>query len=93
MINTANFVKPDGKVSFLRKEYNYLFDVEQLLRWRAEKGQYYYYINDLYSVIQAYDENIAYDDNNYELGNYFQTREEAEEMRNKIINLLKERKI
>ena len=63
-------------------------------RWRAEKGDMYYF-NDTFKgslilgcTIEEFDE-IDY--NRFEEGNYFQTREEAQEYAEKIKKLLTER--
>lgn len=55
-------------------------------RWRAEKGGRYYYIdtNDKTSVRNNTDIRYEDDDDSYNVGNYFQTQEEAERAIEKI---------
>ena len=83
---------PAGYVRSIRSEYEYLFDVEKLPRWRAERGQIYYHISGLCEVITGYDDYLGYDNNHYELGNYFKTKEEAEKFCSKMIKLFEDRK-
>ena len=62
-------------------------------RWRAAKGQEYYYLNNSNLDIISNNEGILLlsDEYRYKIGNYFQTRKEAEEYRKKIIDLLTKR--
>jgi conserved domain protein len=49
-------------------------------RWRAENEGWYYYILSNYSlVVFAIDHRFTDDNNRYETGNYFKTKEEAKE--------------
>lgn len=48
--------------------------------WRAELGQTYSYITSEYSVVITNETNTSVDDNRYDVGNYFATREEALEV-------------
>lgn len=57
--------------------------IEKLPRWRAEIGGSYYSIG-ICGVINPNDVRAASDDKNYEAGNYFKTREEAERVAKKI---------
>lgn len=51
-------------------------------RWRAEKNDEYFFIND-YGIVLSLEETYSNEDNyNYELGNYFKTDEEAR----KVVN-------
>jgi hypothetical protein len=47
-------------------------------RWRAEKGQSYYYLDTVGRVQEASAVHKDYDDIRYDMGNYFQTHEQAE---------------
>lgn len=47
-------------------------------RWRAEENEVYYYIDSDDFVNEIIDCRINKDDERYNLGNYFQTREEAQ---------------
>ena len=51
-------------------------------RWRAEDFKNYYYINNASDICDSTEEKCDIDNERYELGNYFQTEEEAQ----KIIN-------
>ena len=59
-------------------------------RWRAKEGRPYYYINERIEVQYNFDRNKKYDDKQHETGNYFETKEEAEKVANKIRQILKE---
>ena len=86
------YVMPTGSARSIRLEHDYLFDVEKLPRWRAERGQMYYYISGLCEVITGFDDYLGYDNNHYELGNYFKKKEEAEKFCLKMIKLFEDRK-
>lgn len=85
------FVDPNGDAQCIDKESEYLFDVEELPRWRAEKGKTYYIVTELCNVRSNLDDYTPYDDWHHELGNYFHTREEAEEMSKQIYDLFMQR--
>lgn len=50
---------------------------EEPTRWRANKGEIYYFIETDGSVHFIYEIGLKYDDAKYEIGNYFKTEEEA----------------
>lgn len=61
-------------------------------RWRAAKGEKYFHISStLNEIFSKPEQNVLMDYDCYKNGNYFQTREEAEEYRKKIIDLLTKR--
>ena len=63
-------------VDYVNEEYGIL------KRWRAEKNDEYFFINN-YGIILNLEETYSNEDNyNYELGNYFKTDEEAR----KVVN-------
>ena len=58
-------------------------------RWRAERGEYYYYINSM-GLIQFNTETHDSADNRlYEIGNYYQTYELAEKARDFVLQAYK----
>lgn len=87
------YVEPDGYVRFLEYDYAYLFDVEELPRWRAPQGKQYYYITSLYMINKIPDHYQSFNDRHYEIGNYFATLEEAEEMRNNLLFQLTSKRV
>lgn len=90
--NWIYFVKPNGEATnLMSEEFYFLFDIKELPRWRAENNKTYLYIDDEMGIYEDSDCRGSVSDNRYENGNYFRTREEAEEMRDKIIKLLKSR--
>ena len=66
-----------------RKKDNQNLCLEYLIlekvRWRAEKGEMYCFVNSLGEIDFKEDWGNIVDDNFYKLGNYFQTIEEAKE--------------
>lgn len=63
-------------------------DSPQPKRWRANRGEYYWYI-DSFEVCLGQEDDVSYNDKRYNIGNYFRTREEAAEMAVKFRDLLK----
>ena len=61
-------------------------------RWRAEPGGEYYIICTTMDVIKLYDIRESSDNKLHKNGNYFRTREEAEEMAEKIKKVLLQNK-
>ena len=73
-----------------RDDYDYsVIDFNNLpkrpKRWRAEVGQRYYYVDMYFGVSSFMEEYSNVDTELYNLGNYFQTEKEAEEMK-KVFN-------
>lgn len=73
----------NGKEVIISQEsYDALAEaVKPVKDWRAEKGDYYYYVDDLGEVDGDEEEVYDSDDYRYTTGNYFQTKEEAEAYR------------
>lgn len=62
------------------------------LRWRAEKGEYYYTIiveSGTFKIINQMEDGHRIHDLRYESGNYFHTEEEAQEKLNQINTIIK----
>lgn len=57
-------------------------------RWRAEHGELYYYIYENTKIGYKGDWGSADDDKNYEAGNYFQTKAQAQAVADKIKQIL-----
>lgn len=53
---------------------------------RVDKGELYYYLNDLFEVIPKSDEYQSRDTKRWRAGNYFTQKEEAEAIREKLIS-------
>lgn len=58
------------------------------LRWRAARDRAYYTIESTITVIESIEYGDRYDDDRYKCGNYFRTREEAQEIAEKIKKIL-----
>lgn len=66
------------------------YESPKVEKWRANIGNIYYHINRFGECVESADVRVLIDDNLYNSGNYFKTKEEAEEMANKIKELLKQ---
>ena len=60
--------------------------------WRANKGEFYYYIVDFIFSTSYVDERSLDDDFNYKIGNYFKTKEQADKVAKEIENILNKHK-
>jgi hypothetical protein len=49
----------------------------ETLRWRAERHSYYYYVSAYGGICDYTDDRSSFDDNMWNVGNYFKTEEEA----------------
>ena len=58
-------------------------------RWRAEKGERYWYVGSYGGVESTTDTRMCTDDCRYAIGNYYRTREEAEAMAEKFKKWMK----
>lgn len=85
------FVDPNGNVECANKKFKYLFDVEELPRWRAKFDEEYWYIDDAIKVRCTTEELSRIDEDRYVGLNYFQTEGEAEEYCRRIEKILEER--
>lgn len=63
--------------------------VRQEVRMKMERQKTYWTIGNSGSVFEIYDQNHPFDDFRYEIGNYFATRSQAEEMARKLKAVLK----
>lgn len=69
------------------KRINEKYGIEK--RWRAKRGNMYYFIKDSdFTVNQDFEEYLTIDSSRYELGNYFKTKELANEKVKEIKEIL-----
>lgn len=91
-VNSKKWYESEMKVNDLMK-----IEVEELVENNAYrkmfKGEAYYFINDEGSIVEDEEDFSIVDDNRYEFGNYFESKEEAEECRELIIKTIKAFKI
>jgi hypothetical protein len=59
-------------------------------RWRAKSNCFYYYVDSTSKVGSCRDFYVSVDDERYEIGNYFKTKKEAENVAKKIEQIFKE---
>lgn len=64
-------------------------DAPKPKRWRAKKNCEYYYINSRAEVVVDLEASTVVDNKQFNIGNYFRTKEEAEEMAVKFKQMLK----
>ena len=67
-------------------------ELEKLTRWRAEKGCDYYHLDSNANVELEKDYYTKYDNDKYDVGNYFKTREAAERVAEQIREIFKNSK-
>ena len=65
-------------------DFNNLPKKQEPKRWRAEVGEIYYSFFSNFEIVDYYEYNSSGNDEDYDLGNYFQTKEEAQEVANKL---------
>jgi hypothetical protein len=59
--------------------------VEEFKRWRASKMEYYYFLNVNGDTIKSGEMLHKHDNYRYSIGNYFETKEECEYYKNKLL--------
>lgn len=91
LIIRGGIIEEDNKPFIIKNEdEKYIQEIVNLLnekygtpkRWRADDGERYYYIDSHQRILNNTDLRHSYDDMRYELGNYFQTEEEAQRVIN-----------
>lgn len=73
-----------NKCAEIEKKINELEKKASEVRWKAEKGDSYYYSYSSGEIVSAYDSCDSRATSQYNIGNYFRTREEAEKTIEKI---------
>jgi hypothetical protein len=92
--NRVYFIMPDNYICTVSINSTYgkyiMATAEEIkpLRWRAERNGNYYLVNTTMDSIEVRDYRTPLDDDHYNCGNYFRTREEAQEMAEKIKKVL-----
>lgn len=80
------------KLAEINKKWNAETKQIENVRWRAEKGNPYYYIIGWDTIVGTTDERLACDDSRYCTNNYFKTHEVAEKTMAKIREIFKKSK-
>jgi len=70
------------------KEKCLMFDGQNVVRWRADVNKDYFYTTNSAEIINAIDNRCMSSNLRYSIGNYFPTKEMAEEFQKKYIELL-----
>lgn len=65
-------------------DFNNLPKKQEPKRWRAEVGEIYYYFSSNFEIDDYCEYNSSIDDEAYDSGNYFQTKEQAQEVADKL---------
>ena len=76
----------------VNKEWNPNTKQIEDVRWRAVKGNPYYYIIGFDSIVGTTDERLSCDENRYATNNYFKTHEAAEKVAEQILEIIKNSK-
>ena len=71
-------------------DFNNLPERQKPKRWRAKEGEIYYSFTSKFKVEDFYDTKRFLDNKAYDSGNYFQTKEEAQEVADKLNKYLQE---
>ncbi len=71
------------------------FPVYTKVRWRAKKGEPYYFTNSgsRIRILEGREDGHSVDDNYYGTGNYFKTEEEAQKYLDAFVKILQERSL
>lgn len=84
LVSNKEFIKEMGyEYEFNFSDYEY-----RIKRWRAEKGEPYYFLTSELSVARMMEESIFANDHHYNVGNYFRTKEQAEKARDLLMECL-----
>lgn len=95
----CRFATPEEKSAFLEElesEAHLRWNAEtknlEPIRWRAERNGIYWFIDPHGRGNRTIDVGSNYDDDMYEIGNYFRTPEAAQKVADQIINIFKNSK-
>ena len=73
------------EVEITEKELKKLEDRKPRKRWRAKKGDKYWYVSGGATLFNVTEDDWEVDKDRYSVGNYFKTKEEAEFHKNELI--------
>lgn len=79
-----------GNVKVINERYSILFDIVELPRRRAKYDRKYYFVSDHGDTCCSSDIRSALDNGRFDLGNYFETPEEAAVVAKKVREIFKE---
>lgn len=79
----------NGEVKMVDEIHSILFDIVELPRWRAGYDVKYYFVTEYGEACCSSDIKAALDNDRYNCGNYFKTREEAEVVAKKVREIFK----
>lgn len=95
----CRFATPEEKHDFLKrleKEYHLRWNAEtkklEPIRWRAERNGIYWFIDPHVRGNRTFDSRSNYDNDMYEIGNYFRTPEAAQKVADQIKDIFKSTK-
>jgi hypothetical protein len=71
-------------------DFNNLPKRQEVKRWRAEIEETYYSLSSDFKIEQHYEDNDSFNDEAYDSGNYFQTKEEVQELVDKLKEYFKQ---
>lgn len=77
----------ENQINDLQKELENLKNPHK--RWRAEKGNYYYYVSFSKSIIIISETQDDLDNWNYDFWNYYKTKKEAEQARDRQLAIIR----
>lgn len=77
-VNISGWLTIGNKVNYQFDFQHYNYRIKK--RWRMEKGKRYYFINSSLEVNESIDRYSQTDDDRFNVGNYFRTEEQAEQV-------------
>lgn len=86
------YVNKDKEVMKLHITCAELFDIVKLPRWRAKYDEKYYFVSECGKACCSNDIRDAFDNDRFNLGNYFKTYEEAEQYAKKFREIFKKKR-
>lgn len=66
--------------------------IEKIPRWRAKEGETYYHLSATLHVLEAVESFSTIDDVFHSLGNYFKTKEAAQNVSQRMLEIFKDSK-
>lgn len=90
--NTIYYVNKQKQATWVNAIHSELFDIVELPRWRAEKGERYFFVStgEGISASSSCEDSDEVDYERFESGNYFKTLKEAEAVAKKVREIFKE---
>lgn len=94
VLDSEGKFSPEGEMDLFPskecRDWNEWQKTHCLRNWRANEGENFYIITNLFKIVKVTERNEECDDTIYEIGNYFESEEEAKNVANMLQNLIKD---